>query len=96
MFESKHEEDRFRQLQEAFRLSVQSEGISVRLRKAGKAKQLEKKPMPQLIEDAVSKGVLTPADRQILEMAERMRNTVIQVDDFPAKAPGSVSKSHTQ
>ncbi len=96
VFESKNEDDRFRQLQEAFRLSVQSEGISVRLRKAVKAKQLEKKPLPQLIEDAVGKGILTPADRQILEMAERMRNTVIQVDDFPAKAPGSVSKTHTQ
>ncbi len=95
VFMSKAKDDRFRQLEEAFQLSIQSESVGIRVRKAVKAKQLQKKPMPELLRDAVTKGVITQAEFDSIEAAENARQRVIQVDDFPAQAPGSVSRTHS-
>ncbi len=70
-------------LENAFKLSAQSDAVASKVRKAVKEKKLQKKPSGELYRDALDKGVITAAELASIEAAEVARNAVIQVDDFP-------------
>jgi acyl-CoA dehydrogenase len=69
-------------LEHAFRLSIQSELASGKVRKALKAKKLSKKAPAELYKDALSAGVIAQAEYDSIAQAETARWAAIQVDDF--------------
>ena len=75
--------EQFAALENAMKLSLQSDAVFGKVRKAVKSKLLQKKPPAELYRDAMDKKVITPAEFALIESAEMARNAVIQVDDFP-------------
>lgn len=69
-------------LEYAFKLVKQSEGIESKIRKAIKTKVLPKKQIPQLLDLAVEKSVITKEEFAIVKKAVEARLDAIQVDDF--------------
>lgn len=85
-------------LENAFRLSQQSDSVASKVRKAVKKKTLKKQPPALLYQDAVAKQVITQAEFESIAKAEAARNDAIQVDDFGlqeylAKGHGGSSSS---
>jgi acyl-CoA dehydrogenase len=72
-------------LEEAFRLTLESEDVFQKVRKAVKKGKLKKKPAAELYQDAVREGVITQSEFEVIARAERARGDVIQVDDFGLK-----------
>ncbi len=69
-------------LEHAFRLTVQSELASGKVRKAVKAKKLAKKPPAELYKDALAAGVINQGEFDSIAASEAARWAAIQVDDF--------------
>lgn len=69
-------------LENAFALTLASEAVFSKVRKAIKAKTLKKAPPAQLYKEAVDKGVITQAEFESIAKAEAARTDAIQVDDF--------------
>ena len=69
-------------LEEAFKVVKRAEEAEGKIRHAVKTKQLPKKKMPELIEEAFSKRIITDDERKDLISSEELRNQAIQVDDF--------------
>lgn len=69
-------------LENAFKLVKQSEGIESKIRKAIKNKTLPKKQIPQLLDLAVEKSVITKDEFSVVKRAVEARLDAIQVDDF--------------
>jgi len=63
-------------------LTVQSEEVAAKVRKAVKSKKLSKKPPKQLYQDALAQGVITQKEFESIDLAEKARYEAIQVDDF--------------
>lgn len=61
---------------------AESKDIERKIRKAMKAKTLKKGPIIAVIDDAVSKGVITASEKETVVLAEELRWDAIQVDDF--------------
>ncbi len=76
------EGEHFARLEETFKLILQAEAAEKKIKKAIRAKQLPKKPIKSLISEAQSQGIVTAAEAQVLEQAEKARWEAIQVDDF--------------
>ncbi len=98
IFIPKGADEQFARLENAFHLTLQSEGVSSKVRKAVKAGKLKKKPSAELFKDAVAGGVITQQEADVIGRAEHARNETIQVDDFGLKeylgeAAGSTSGS---
>ncbi|MCO5113363.1 MAG: acyl-CoA dehydrogenase [Bdellovibrionaceae bacterium] len=56
--------------------------IERKIKKAIRAKTLPKGPLASLVDEAVSKGVISSDEKEILLLAESLRWDAIQVDDF--------------
>lgn len=69
-------------LESAFALTLSSEAVFSKVRKAIKAKTLKKAPPAILYKEAVEKNVITQAEFENIAKAEAVRNEAIQVDDF--------------
>lgn len=69
-------------LDHAMKLTLQSETIERKVRKAVKTKQLAKQKGPALFDDAKAKGVITEQEYQTWKDAAAARYDAIQVDDF--------------
>ncbi len=74
--------DHIAKLDLAFTKSVEASGVEKKIKKAIKAKILPKKNMKASLDEAVSKGVITAAEKAVLAEAEALRWDAIQVDDF--------------
>lgn len=61
---------------------IESQGIEKKIKKAIKAKTLPKKNIKSLLDEAVSKNVITAAEKAVIAEAEALRWDAIQVDDF--------------
>jgi acyl-CoA dehydrogenase len=77
--------EQLNRIENAFKLTVESEGVSAKVRKAVKKKVLTKKPSAELLKDAIDKGVITKAEFEIIDKAEKARYDAIQVDSFTLK-----------
>ncbi len=76
-------EEALGRLEHALTLAVEAEGVMRKLKKAIYAGRLPKKASPQaLVEEAVAKGILSPADARLLQEANAAREDAIQVDSF--------------
>lgn len=72
----------FGKLEWAFKLTKQAEGIEKKIKAAIKKRDLPKRPVRDLIEEAVGKGLITAEEKDILQQAVAARWEAIQVDDF--------------
>jgi acyl-CoA dehydrogenase len=81
-------------LENAYKVAREAEGIEKKVRKAVKAKKLQKKSRT-LLADALKAGVITESEHQLLAEADRLRLDAIQVDDFSQEEylSGIVGKS---
>lgn len=75
-------EDGLGKLEWAFDLIQQASDVERKVKRAIKKKQLPKKRVSQLIDEAVEKGVITQSEKDVLAKAEEARWDAIQVDDF--------------
>ncbi|MFT3734208.1 MAG: acyl-CoA dehydrogenase [Rhodocyclaceae bacterium] len=78
-----NEEDAVAVLELALEATMLAEAIEARVRAAQKVKQISGRGMEALIADALAKGVITAADKAVLERREALRQKAIRVDDFP-------------
>jgi acyl-CoA dehydrogenase len=69
-------------LDQTFKMVKKAEGIERKIRKAVKAKTLPKGRVPQLLDQALEKQVITQEEFNTIKKAEEMRNDAIQVDSF--------------
>lgn len=69
-------------LDKTFALVKESEGLERKIKKAIRAKKLEKKPIKDLLDEAVTAGVISADEKTTLEKSEEMRWDCIQVDAF--------------
>ncbi|PIU00840.1 MAG: acyl-CoA dehydrogenase [Bdellovibrionales bacterium CG10_big_fil_rev_8_21_14_0_10_45_34] len=69
-------------LERAFTAVCKAETAEKKIRKAIRTKQLPKKKVRDLIDEAVSKNVISAEEKEILSKSEELRLDAIQVDDF--------------
>ncbi len=74
--------DQVARLDHAFEKSFEASGVERKIKKAIKAKILPKKNIKASLDEAVSKNVITPAEKALMAEAEALRWDAIQVDDF--------------
>jgi acyl-CoA dehydrogenase len=67
----------------AMEAAIQAEAIEARIRAAQKAKAIAGRTPSDLVQAAVSGGVISPAERDLLTRAAALRDKVVRVDDFP-------------
>ena len=82
MYVPTDEKDPMAKLELAFKLSLESDAVASKVRKAVKAKQLKKQPPQTLYKEAVEKNIITKDEFEKIAKAEALRNDVIQVDDY--------------
>jgi acyl-CoA dehydrogenase len=82
MFLPEKEGEQLLKLDRAMVTLKKSEAAEAKLRKAIKAKKLQKKPLTALIEDGVKAGVINSEEEAALREWDRIRLDVIQVDSF--------------
>lgn len=79
---SKDPEDPLARLDNTFKMVKKAEGVERKIRKAIKAKTLPRKRIPQIMDEALQKSVITQDEYDSLKKAQDMRNDAIQVDSF--------------
>jgi acyl-CoA dehydrogenase len=77
-----HPDETLGRLEQAMRLSIQAEETLKTIKAASKAGQLPPGKPERLIEAAVTAGVITQAEANQIQEAERLRYEAIQVDAF--------------
>ena len=75
-------DDQLSKLEEAFRMTVASEEVSRKVRKAVKQGKLKKAPSSQLYKDAVAANVITQTEFENIEKSVKLADAAIQVDSF--------------
>jgi acyl-CoA dehydrogenase len=78
----RREDDTVGRLEFAMEAAVAAEPIEAKLRRAQKEGKLPQRSPAERRDAAVAQGLLTQAERQQLETADRLRQEVIHVDDF--------------
>ncbi len=83
MFVPTDKEEAMGRMEWALGLAYESEGVMGKLKNAIRRKELPRKVAPAvLVEQAVEKGIITPAEAQLLQDANEARQDAIQVDSF--------------
>lgn len=72
-------------LHHAFKIVNQADAAEKKIRKAIKEGRLPKKKPHMLIDDALSKAIITANDKDVLMKSESVRFDAVQVDDFNAE-----------
>lgn len=75
-------EDGLGKLEWAFKLTLEAAAVEKKIKKAVRAKQLPKKRVKDLVDEAVSKSVISQEEKNLLAKAIAARWDAIQVDDF--------------
>jgi len=81
MFLTDDPEQALGRLERAYKTIKESEPVAKKVRKAVKARKLNKKSK-SLYEDALKAQVITQAEYELIARAEALRNDAIQVDDY--------------
>ncbi len=83
MFVPSDKEEALGRLEHALALAYESDGVMQKVKQAIRRKALPRKVAPKvLVEQAVEKGIITPAEAQLLQDANAARQDAIQVDSF--------------
>ncbi len=83
MFVPTDREEALGRLEWALGLAYESEGVMNKIKQAIRRKELPRKAAPAVVvEQAVEKGIITPAEAQLLQDANDARQDAIQVDSF--------------
>ena len=69
-------------LEHAFALCYEAEQVVRKLKKAVRARKLPRAPLVELVDRAVSDGIIDADEAKLLEAAEAARDDAIQVDSF--------------
>ncbi|MDP7062038.1 MAG: DUF1974 domain-containing protein, partial [Planctomycetota bacterium] len=69
-------------LEKAFLASVAADEVAKKIKVAIRKRQLPRKPIDTLLEEAKTAGIITAAEIEIVRNAEELRNDAIQVDSF--------------
>lgn len=69
-------------LEATFKVVKRAEAAELKIRKAIKTKQLPKRKIAEIVDQAVSMGIISADEKADLIRSEEMRNHAIQVDDF--------------
>jgi acyl-CoA dehydrogenase len=77
-----HPEEPLGRLEQALRLSVQTESVTKTIKDAIKAEQLPKAKSVRLIDAALEAGVISETEAALIREAEALRTQTIQVDAF--------------
>jgi acyl-CoA dehydrogenase len=77
-----HPEEPLGRLEQALRLSVQTESVTKTIKDAIKAEQLPKAQSAQLIDAALETSVISETEAALIREAEALRTQTIQVDAF--------------
>jgi acyl-CoA dehydrogenase len=77
-----HPDEALGRLEEALRLCTNADSTYDRIKAASRSGQLPHSPPEQLVDLAVTSGVITKDEAQDLRVAELIRNDAIQVDAF--------------
>ena len=83
MFISSPDEPGLGRLEAALEKVVQARDAQAKVRSALREGRLEAADGHPLLEQALSAGVLTAAEAELVRAADALRNEVIQVDAFP-------------
>lgn len=71
-----------KRLMAAFQAVQEAEVVQNKIMQARRAKQLEKGSVQELAEKALAKGIITAADKKLLDRANRLSLEAIMVDEF--------------
>lgn len=74
--------EQFALVEHAWKLTVETDGIFKKVRKAIRDKRLAKKKGGDLYKDALAAGVITQKEFDTIALAEEARNEAVQVDSF--------------
>ena len=77
-----NKEEALGRLENAYKLAKQTEGLVKKVKKAQRAKKLEKAPILKVLDEAVKQNVLTQQEADLVKEAETAILDTIQVDDF--------------
>ena len=75
-------QDALRRLDDTFKMVKRAQTVEKKIRQAIKSKQLPRKRVGQLIDEALEKSVISKEEHQVLVDAQKMRDDAIQVDSF--------------
>jgi acyl-CoA dehydrogenase len=78
----KDPEEALSRLDLAFKMVKKAEGVEKKIKNAIRAKTLPKKRIPQVMEEALQKNVITQEEFDTIKKAQEMRDDAIQVDSF--------------
>jgi acyl-CoA dehydrogenase len=70
-------------LEAALRAVIAAEPIGTKIRKARESGVVTASFADQIVEEAVAKRVISPAEKAAMDLAKQLRRQVIMVDDFP-------------
>ncbi len=82
VYQTDKQTERVAQLELALKAVVEAAPIEKTLRQAKRAGQLQSVDDEQLLEEAISLGILSHSDQEKLLLARQLRNQVIQVNSF--------------
>ncbi len=71
-----------KRLMAAFMAVQEAESVQVKIMQARRAKKLEKGSVQELADAALAKGIITEADKKLLDRANRLSLEAIMVDEF--------------
>jgi acyl-CoA dehydrogenase len=83
MFVSKDENDPVAGLESALLAVIDAEPIGAKIRTAREQGEIAGRFPEEIIDEAVTKGVITAEEKMVMERARRLRRKAIMVDDFP-------------
>jgi acyl-CoA dehydrogenase len=73
-------------LEAALDRAVEALGVETKIRDAIRAGRLDRAPGPMLLDDALTAGIITAEERQLVLDADQLRDEVIRVDAFEPEA----------
>lgn len=82
VFIPKAANDRFVEIEEAFRLTWEAEAVERKVRKAVRSKKIAKIKGPKQYDEALKAGVITQEEFGVMSRAVEARDKAVQVDEF--------------
>ena len=75
-------EEALGRLERAFEASIRAEEVGRKIKDAIRRKELPRKPVESLLQEALESGLIGPEEAALVEEAEALRDDAIQVDAF--------------
>ncbi len=74
--------EQLRKLEVAFDVALKADAIEKKIKEAVRTRQLERKPLDENLKIAVSKGIISEVERDLVQLSEKLRWECVQVDDY--------------